>query len=492
MGMIEGLKPHAEYKESGHRWLGSVPNHWSVLPNRALFDEIKDRNHPREEMLSVTITRGIVRQKVLLDGSSKKDSSNLNKGAYKLVQPHDIAYNKMRAWQGALGASTLRGIISPAYVVMRPRKEANPWFYHNLYRTPSFAKEAERWSYGITSDMWSLRPEHFKVIGTVLPPPAEQAAIVRFLDHANRKIDGFIRAKRNLIGLLNEQKQAIIHRAVTRGLGQEEEYPQISQISADQNSKNLRPSAKSADKKFKPSGIPWLGDIPSHWDVRRVKQLTQILRGKFTHRPRNDPSLYDGPYPFIQTGSVARAKKFIRDYKQTLNERGLAVSKLFPKGTLCMTIAANIGDVAILDFEACFPDSVVGFVPKSGLDRDFLYLVFLCLKEELLSDAPVNTQGNLNVERIGVKWLPFPPFAEQQRIVDQVESEAGTFDTAIVRTEREISLMQEYRTRLTADIVTGKLDVREAAAKLPDLPGDAVPEALSNDVLEETGEDQEE
>jgi type I restriction enzyme S subunit len=252
--MIDGLKPYAKYKDSGHRWLESVPEHWSILPNRALFGEVKDRNHPMEEMLSVTITRGIVRQRVLLDGSSKKDNSNFNKGAYKLVQPHDIAYNKMRAWQGALGASKLRGIISPAYVVMRPRQEANPWFYHHLYRTPLFAKEAERWSYGITSDMWSLRPEHFKAIGSVLPPPDEQAAIVRFLDHANRKIDGFIRAKRKLIGLLNEQKQAIIHRAVTRGL--------------------------DPDVPLKPSGIPWLGDIPAHWDTPLLNRcLTRIEQG---------------------------------------------------------------------------------------------------------------------------------------------------------------------------------------------------------------------
>jgi type I restriction enzyme S subunit len=153
--MIAGLKPHAEYKESGQDWLGHLPSHWSILPNRAIFTEVKERNHPGEEMLSVTIIRGIVRQKSLLANSSKKDSSNLNKAAYKLVQPHDIAYNKMRAWQGALGASTLRGIISPAYVVMRPRAEANSWYYHHLYRTPAFAKEAERWSYGITSDMWS-------------------------------------------------------------------------------------------------------------------------------------------------------------------------------------------------------------------------------------------------------------------------------------------------------------------------------------------------
>lgn len=231
--MIEGLQPYPEYRESGQKWLGKIPAHWDVLPNRALFEEVKDRNHPNEEMLSVTITRGIIRQKALLTDTSKKDSSNVNKSAYKLVQLGDIAYNKMRAWQGAVGVSSYRGIISPAYVVMRPRKDCTPWYYHHLFRTPSFAKEAERWSYGITSDMWSLRPEHFKVIYSVEPPPDEQAAIVRFLDHANRKMDGFIRAKRKLIGLLNEQKQAIIHRAVTRGV----DHPQITQISADKNQK---------------------------------------------------------------------------------------------------------------------------------------------------------------------------------------------------------------------------------------------------------------
>jgi type I restriction enzyme S subunit len=256
---------------------------------------------------------------------------------------------------------------------MRPVAGANPLYFHNLYRTPMFAKEAERWSYGITSDMWSLRPEHFKLIGSLLPPPAEQAAIVRFLDHWNGRLEKAIRSKRRVIALLQEQKQAIIHRAVTRGLD-----PNV---------------------KLKDSGIAWLGEIPAHWDTRRIKQVTKILRGKFSHRPRNDPSLYDGPYPFIQTGSVARAAKFITEYKQTLNERGLLVSKLFPKGTLCMTIAANIGDVAILDFEACFPDSVVGFVPHVDMDRDFLFYVFRCLKNEFLLDAPVNTQGNQSQRR---------------------------------------------------------------------------------------------
>jgi type I restriction enzyme, S subunit len=196
--MIDGLKPYPAMKDSGVPWLAEIPEHWDVLPNRALFVEVKDREHPDEEMLSVTITKGVVHQKALLAESAKKDGSNLDRSAYKLVQPHDIAYNKMRAWQGAIGASSLRGIISPAYVVMRLRDASSAGYFHQLLRTPMFAKEAERWSYGITSDMWSLRPEHFKMIYSVVPPPDEQAAIVGFLDHADRRIRKYIRAQ-NLI-----------------------------------------------------------------------------------------------------------------------------------------------------------------------------------------------------------------------------------------------------------------------------------------------------
>ena len=100
--MIGGLRPYPEYKDSGHVWIGIVPKHWAVMPNRALFSEVKDRDHPKEEMLSVTINSGVIRQNALLADSSKKDGSNQNKAAYKLVCPGDIAYNKMRAWQGAL------------------------------------------------------------------------------------------------------------------------------------------------------------------------------------------------------------------------------------------------------------------------------------------------------------------------------------------------------------------------------------------------------
>ena len=274
-----------------------------------------------------------------------------------------------------------------------------------------------------------------------LPPLDEQAAIVRYLDHADELISGYISAKERLIALLEEQRQAVIHQAVTRGLD---------------------PNAPS-----KQSSVEWLADVPQHWQLPEIKQVSKILRGKFTHRPRNDPSLYGGIYPFIQTGDVAAANGIIRTHRQTLNQRGLAVSTMFPAGTLVMTIAANIGDVAVLNFEACFPDSIVGFVPTNKVERDFLYYLFRAMKSEFLREAPVNTQGNLNVERIGSRKIPLPSVDEQVTIVRHLAEVSAHIDASMELAHRQVSLIGEYRTRLIADVVTGQIDVRDAVVELP-------------------------
>src|SRR5665811_2036897 len=246
-------------------------------PNRALFEEVKDQGHPDEPMLSVTISRGVISQDDLLADTSKKDSSNLDKTKYKLVQPGDIAYNKMRAWQGAVGSSKLRGIISPAYIVQRPRSGVQAEYMHYLMRTPAFAKEAERWSYGITSDMWSLRPEHFKMIYSCCPPISEQTAIVRYLEYMDRRIQRYIRAKQKLIKLLEEQKQAIIHRAVTRGLD-----PAVP---------------------LKPSGVEWLGDIPAHWEVVRLKEASTPIEQGWSPQCDAQPTA-DNEWGVLKVGCV--------------------------------------------------------------------------------------------------------------------------------------------------------------------------------------------
>ena len=213
--VTRGLDPDVPLKPSGVVWLGEVPAHWEVLPNRAVFIEVNEQNHPDEQMLSVTITRGVIRQKELLKDSSKRDASRLDRSSYKLVQPGDIAYNKMRAWQGAVGISEFRGIVSPAYIVQRPRKGFIARFFHYLLRTPMFAKEAERWSYGIVSDMWSLRPQHFKMIYVCVPPLPEQTAIAAHLDRATADIDDAIDTARGQAELMREYRASLIAHVVT-------------------------------------------------------------------------------------------------------------------------------------------------------------------------------------------------------------------------------------------------------------------------------------
>lgn len=446
--MIAGLKPYAEYKGSSQLWLGAVPRHWSVLPNRALFAEVKDRDHPDEEMLSVTITRGIVKQKALLEGSSKKDSSNLDKSAYKLVQPRDIAYNKMRAWQGAIGASELRGIISPAYVVMRLRNADDvPSYFHHLYRTPQFAKEAERWSYGITSDMWSLRPEHFKMIYTPEPPPDEQAAIVRFLDWANGRLERAIRAKRNVIALLNEQKQAIIHRAVTRGL-------------------NLSVT-------LKPSGTSWLGDIPQHWKATKLYRVTdparKIMYGIVLPGPDVDRGVY-----IVKGGNC----EYGRLRPEFLSRTSAKIESRYARSRLCgsdivYAIRGSIGAAQLVPDElagANVTQDAARIAPGPGIDPQWLLFAVRARSffNKLEAGAVGATIRGINIRDLKRADLAVPPLEEQSRIAGLLLKETAQVSAVMSRLEREIELLREYRTRLVADVVTGKLDVRESAARLPD------------------------
>ena len=446
--MIVDLKPYPVMKDSGIPWLGEVPEHWRLPRLGALLRERGETNGDGQvsEVLSVLRERGVIPYAEKGNIGNKK-SEDITR--YKIVRPDDIVVNCMNVIIGSVGLSSYTGCLSPVYYVLTRRSERDHSRYLNAYfQTKPFQESLVRIGNGILAHRMRIPMELLKCEPFPAPPLPEQAAIVRFLDHADRRIRRYIRAKQKLITLWEEQKQAIIHQAVTGRIDVRTGQPYPA---------------------YKDSGVEWLGDVPEHWEMRRVKQSAQVLRGKFTHRPRNDPSLYDGPYPFIQTGEVARAERAITNYRQTLNERGLGVSRMFPAGTLVMTIAANIGDVAILDFEACFPDSVVGFVPRNGIERDFLYYMFRAMKPELLREAPVNTQGNLNVDRISSRGIAIAPAHEQRLVVRQIETSTAGLRTVTDEARREISLLQEYRTRLIADVVTGKLDVREAAVGLPEI-----------------------
>jgi type I restriction enzyme S subunit len=442
--MTPNLKPYPAYKDSGVPWLGKVPEHWEVLPGRAVFREINDRGHPDEQMPSVTITRGVVHQQDLLATSSKKDSSNEDKSNYKLVQPDDLVYNKMRAWQGAVGISAYRGIVSPAYIVQRLRSAENlPRYMHFLLRTPLFAAEAERWSYGITSDQWSLRAEDFKCIYFSLPPLPEQAAIVRFLEYMDRRIRRVIHARQRQIKLLEEYRQALIHQAVTGQIDVRTGKPYPA---------------------YKDSGVPWLGKVPEHWEVLplcglgRPKQVTNCV-------DRELLSVY------LHRGVVRFAD--VPDKRTNPTSEDLTKYQAVDYGDFVLNNQqAWRGSVGVSKYSGIVSPAYLVLALNGRLDTT--YADRLLQDRSMVDQYLVCSKGVGSIQR-NLYWphlrrvaVPVPPNPEQTAIVEYLDAQTAKIDTAIAAARREIELLREYRERLIADVVTGKVDVREVAARLPE------------------------
>lgn len=442
---VADLPPYPAMKDSGVPWLGHVPAQWEVLPNRAVFVETKERDRPGSQMLSVTINAGVVPQEALLAGSGTKDSSNLDKSAYKVVHPGDIVYNKMRAWQGAVGLSAHQGIVSPAYVVQRPRALDDPRYMHYLLRTPSFAKEAERWSYGITSDMWSLRPEHFRLINVCLPSRREQVAIVRFLNDVDRRVARYIRARRMLIKLLDEQRQAVIYRAVSRGL--------------------------DPDVRLKASGVEWLGEVPEHWAVVPLRLRYSQSLGKMLDSKR---ILGNHLLPYLRNTDVQWDRINVLNLptmdigsgeygRYTVQPEDLLVCE----GGEVGRSAIWSGQIAVCGYQKALhrlrPQDQTRDVPR------FMYYVLRAAAHSgAFDDGHKSTIAHLTGDKLRAHRFPFPSLNEQSAIVESLDASIATANEAVETAEREIALIGEFRTRLIADVVTGKRDVREAAARLPD------------------------
>jgi type I restriction enzyme S subunit len=264
----------------------------------------------------------------------------------------------------------------------------------------------------------------------LLPSLPEQQRIAAYLDTSCAAIDMAIAAKRRQLDTLDDLRNSIISRAVTQGLNRE--------------------------VAMKPSGLDWAPEVPAHWRVRQIKRLCSLVRGQFTHRPRNDPALYDGPYPFIQTGDITAAGKYIRTHSQTLNELGLRASRQFPRGTLVMSIAANIGDVAILDFEACFPDSMIGIIPGHQARLDFLYYLMRAMRAVMLRSAVQSTQLNLSYVRIGTNFAPVPPPEEQAAIAQYLDAKEQESLALRATLESQVATLAAYRRSLIHEWVTGQ------------------------------------
>ncbi|MCY4584397.1 MAG: restriction endonuclease subunit S [Bryobacterales bacterium] len=446
------LEPYSAYKASGVEWLGDMPEHWTVKRGKALFHCVDVRSSTgEEELLTVSSERGVIPRSSATVTMFKAESY----AGYKLCWPGDLVVNSLWAWACGLGVSRHHGIISSAYGVYRLRPPYTNYsaYVHELVRSTPFNWELRIRSKGIWISRLQLTDEAFLGAPFPLPPLPEQTAIVRYLDHVDRRIQRYIRAKQKLIALLEEQKQAVIHQAVTGRIDVRTGRPYPA---------------------YKDSGVEWLGDVPEHWEVVplrrvafdycdgpfgsglksshyteggvRVVRLQNIGHGEF----RNSDAAFISPEYYSSLGD------------HSVEEGDILIAGLgddnHPAGRACVAPASILPAMVKAD---CF---------RFRLNQTRVVPRFIALQltatatvaSALLSTGA--TRQRTNLQNTSARAISFSAVPEQVLIVEHIIAKTSGISAAVKSAKREIDLLREYRTRLIADVVTGKIDVRMAAA----------------------------
>lgn len=433
------LRPYDGYKETNIQWLGRVPNHWETKKINELFKERKSKVSDKDfAPLSVT-KKGIVPQ--LSNAAKSNDSDNR-----KLVCEGDFVINSRSDRKGSSGISPLTGSVSLINIALEPRKQNNSKFMHHLLKSNSFIEEYYRNGRGIVADLWTTRYSEMKTIILPVPPREEQNQIVKYLDWQTSKINTFIKAKKKQIELLKEQKQAVINKAVTKGL--DDTVP------------------------MKDSGIEWLGEVPMHWDSRFLFQIAKEQG--------------------ISNKGMISDNLLSLSYGRIINKNINKTDGLLPMSFETYQIVDN-GNIILrlTDLQNDHKSLRVGLVTQKGI----ITSAYTCLnpQKNVLADFLYNLLHSYDVckvfygmgggvrQSIGYKDISkiicfCPPLEEQQAIVTYLEEKTELIDKAIAVIEKEIELVSEYKTSLISSVVTGKLDVRDVVVPDFEVVEEEIPE----------------
>jgi type I restriction enzyme S subunit len=422
------LKPYNNYQPVTYDYISQLPDGWQLLPNIAIFQERIERGYENEELLSVTIGRGVIKQADL----DKKDSSTLDKSKYLLVYPDDLVYS-MRFRQGASGYSNYKGIVSPACTVLKPRKgiKYNPRYFHYMFRTGFYKNYAERYAYGIADGQMPLRYVDFKRMYSIVPPLTVQNSIVAYLDKKNNEIDKFIRNKERLIELLVLEKDTITKKLVTRGINENDS--------------------------FKETDIYWIKEVPKHWDIKPFKIAFK------ENKIKND---FKEDYPVL---SLSYGNVVFKDHDSNMGlvPQNYDSYQIINPQTLVFRFTDLQNDhkslrVGLAKNKGIITSAYLAVIKQSKIKLSMDYAYLLLHSYDI--DKVFYQFGGGVRQAIGfpdVKQLPIllPPLDEQNQIVTELLIQTQKINQLIAKAEKEISSIKEYREALITDLVTGKRSV---------------------------------
>ncbi|WP_204886468.1 NADAR domain-containing protein [Parvibaculum sedimenti] len=451
--------PYSGYRDSGLPWLGEIPEHWEVRRSKYVFREVDKRSETGEEtQLSMSQVHGLVE-------SSKIDTWRLRSESYaggKLCEAGDLVLNRLKAHLGVFAHASMPGVISPDYTVFRRVDGAEVRYFEHLYKSPIYKTELRKRTKGIVEGFWRLYSDDFYDLRVVVPPTEEQTKIVAFIDSYDRRVRRLIRNKRRLIGLLNEQKQAIINRAVTHGL--------------------------DSNAPMKPTGIDWMPEVPAHWEVKPLKHW---LRERA--KALGDKTSPEYEFDYLDISCVGTGFLTAKPERMKFEDAPSRARQIVQKGdTILSTVRTYLKAVYFIEND--WPDLIAstGFAVLRPVEQVEPRLLGYVLQSSTFIERVIRASIGvaypaISEGRLGTLHVAFSPhLAEQKAILDHIAAETAAFDEAIEKAQSEITLIREYRERLIADVVTGKLDVRHVEI------AEAADEPIADDeALEEEGDDTE-
>lgn len=414
------MKKYNAYKDSGVKWIGEIPSHWKMVINGMLFHEEIRKPEIQDMPLSLSQKSGVVFADEL-DIKTLRTSSYEN---WKRVIENDLVLNRFKAHLGVLFASSLKGMVSFHYGVFAPRIKLLPKYYEYLFHTEKYKYKYAASSKGMTMGLQNLSNQDFYAVKSIFPPYEEQQAIVDYLKDKTLKIEQYVSARERERELFDSLKQSEIANIVTKG---------------------LNPNVKMKD-----SGIPWIGEIPEHWEMRRIKYIFTEIKEKSTTGEELPLSLGK------ETGLIPSSEK----KNKTMESDSYVGCKIVKKGDVVFNrFKARL--FAISSYNGVVSPDYAVYKCNKSVNSKYIVTLLGTDMYKAAFDRKASGIGDgfsrLYTEDLFAFYAIFPPLSEQQAIVAYIDKKLQKIDQYMTDLQREIDYLKEFKQRLISDAVTGQL-----------------------------------